>query len=282
MRCGIRQGRRAERDPRPSLARMSLGTRSRGLLPRRFRDSPRRALCAPSARCRARLDRAASSRRRRVRHIVPGGPRSGPGFKRRRALCERTVFTSAWISAMVMAGKSGAASMSAASNRPSTAQRRRFSRSIASRAHPKRAVPPLPPPPPACPANLSSALPQPGVSPARCSNTGLGHLRPGGSQTTFDSSVRSEIPTRIACRTNQAHAPVPVSEGHWRQDVHGASTSNFGANLLARAEFTVRTPNGSLLRTVYPAARMAPMMSFAIRVRPMPRNAPASRPATVL
>ena len=281
MRCGIRQGRRAERDPRPSLARMSLGTRSRGLLPRRFRDSPRRALCAPSARCRARLDRAASSRRRRVRHIVPGGPRSGPGFKRRRALCERTAFTSAWISAMVMAGKSDAASMSAASNRPSTAQRRRFSRSIASRASEASS-----PASPASSASLSGksivSVATIRVSPARCSNTGLGHLRPGGSQTTFDSSVRSEIPTRIACRTNPAHAPVPVSEGHWRQDVHGASAYNFGANVLARAEFTARAPNGSLSRTVNPAARMAPTMSLAIRVRPMPRNAPASRPATVL
>lgn len=30
-----------------------------------------------------------------------------------------------------------------------------------------------------------------------------------------------------------------------------------GKNVLARAEFTARTPNGSLSRTVYPAARMA-------------------------
>ena len=128
-RCGIRQGRRTERDPRRSPARMYPGTRSRGLLPRRFRDSPLRALCA---RCRARRGRPASSRRRRVRHVVPGGPRFDPGSKRRRALCERTAFTSAWISAMVMARKSDAPSISAALNRPSMAQRRRFSRSIAS------------------------------------------------------------------------------------------------------------------------------------------------------
>ena len=165
---------------------------------------------------------------------------------------------------MVMAGKSDAASMSAASNRPSTAQRRRFSRSIASRASEASS-----PASPASSASLSGksivSVAIARVSPARCSNTGLDHLRPGGSQTMFDSPARSEIPTRIACRTKLAHTPVPVSEDERRQDVHRAPAYNFGANVRARAGFAAGAANGSLSRTVYPAARMAPTMSFAIR-----------------
>ena len=162
---------------------------------------------------------------------------------------------------MVMPRTSDAASMSRAPNRPSMAQRHRFSRSIASE-HRKRAV-----------------LPLPGYLLLHAARQRFGRLLRGASQTTFDTPPRSEIPTSIACRTNLAHAPVPVPEGCWRQDVDEPA-HNFGANIRAQAEFTVRAANGSLPRTVNPAARMASTMSFAIRVRPCPRNAPVSQPAT--
>ena len=133
---------------------------------------------------------------------------------------------------MVMAGKSDAASMSAASNRPSTAQRRRFSRSIASRA-PEASSPASP----ASSASLSGksivSVAIIRVSPARCSNTGLDHLRPGGSQTMFDSPARSEIPTRIACRTKLAHTPVPVSEDGDRTSMEPPPTTSAPTSLLA-------------------------------------------------